>query len=190
MWPVAFEYIRHLAATWATGWSIRLLDDAIDQEVDKVSGRRNLAQELGSGTVAYALAALTAGALLAPRIALPLFAAAYLLGMGNDRSRLPSHLPAWFEGLFLWGLAALCCGWRLALSALSAVLAVQLIDDLLDRHVDAKIRPSLASALGTPGAILFAVSAAAGTWFLSPPLLLYVAATFTYFQLSELPMRR
>jgi hypothetical protein len=70
------------------------------------------------------------------------------------------------------------------------VLAVQLIDDLLDRHVDAKIRPSLASALGTPGAILFAVSAAAGTWFLSPPLLLYVAATFTYFQLSELPMRR
>lgn len=187
MWPEVFRHLFLLAAAILTGWAIRLMDDAQDIEIDRLTGRDNLAARLEEGTTAYALGALALGVICSPAASLSLFAAAYAVGMAGNRTILPTGLPAVVEGTMLWSLTLLRYGWRSSLAALLIMLTSQLLDDWLDRSLDAQVRArNWARRLGAIGIVLVSAFCGCGALLLSPQLTISAALAFTYFQYRDL----
>lgn len=186
MWPAVFSHMLGLAAAFGAGWAIRLMDDALDIEIDEVIQKLNWSERLGTGTTAYALFALAAAALLEPSVALTLLTAAYAVGMLGDLRLLPSGLPAVLEGGLLWFLSLWRFGWQKALAALTIMLIIQLLDDLLDHKLDQIPRGgNWAIRLGTPGVLLVVLSLMALALWLNAWLFLYSLIAFIYFQANE-----
>lgn len=186
MWLAVFRYLLGFSSALAIGWAIRLLDDALDQEVDQAVGRKNLCSELQAGTTAYALAAMALAVIAAPTVALSLFAGAYAIGMMGDARLLPTHLPAWLEGVLLWGLVLTQVGLGMALAGLFIMLAAQLIDDLRDLRIDRLHKHyGLCNLLGPTGTWLAAGTAFGLAVYLHPALTAYALPVFLYFQWRE-----
>ncbi len=153
MSPTAFET---LGATAAVAIAVKLMDDGLDRERDLAAGFPNWAAPLGRGAPAYALLALAVACALSPACAVPLFLAAYAIGMGRGHERQPSGLPGWLEGVVALAIAAAFFGLVRAAAAAAAIAAVQATDGLLDWRADAGYRP-----LPLPVAPLVALAAAA-----------------------------
>lgn len=186
MWVTVFRYLLGLCSTLAIGWAIRLLDDSLDLEVDQAVGRHNLCSELQTGTTAYALASMALAVTAAPEVALSLFVGAYAVGMTGDTRFLPTHLPAWLEGILLWCLVLARVGPGVALAGLLIMLAVQLVDDLRDRAIDGlRKHYGLGNLLGTTGTWLAAGTAFCLASYLHPALATYALPVFLYFQWRE-----
>lgn len=191
MWPAVFRQLLGLSAALGVGWSIRLMDDALDQEVDQAVGRANLQQLLQGGTTAYALLTLVLAILANQSVALSLFAGAYAVGMADDGRRLPSGLPGWAEGLLVFALVMLQVGWRYALAGGLIMVAVQLLDDWSDRQLDSwKGAKTIPQLLGPVGVWMTASLATALATALSPVLVGYSLPAFLFFQWREQAVKR
>ncbi|NLY54007.1 MAG: hypothetical protein GX060_05240 [Firmicutes bacterium] len=191
MWPAVSNHLLGALAAFAVGWAIRLMDDALDQDLDLAVGKANWSWRLGPGTTAYALFALTLAVLLEPATSICLLAAAYAVGMLGDTRVLPSKLPSYLEGILLWGGAAWRFGLHTAWTALGIMLAVQLVDDLLDRSRDQWLTArNWTIRLGLIGTGLVTCTLLAVVYWLDAWLLLYATLTFTFFQLLERVVRR
>jgi 1,4-dihydroxy-2-naphthoate octaprenyltransferase len=186
LWPAVCEHLLGFVAALAVGWSIRLVDDALDLELDLAVGRSNLCQQLQGGTAAYAVAAFAIGVVARPTVALALFAAAYLMGMFDDGRLLPTGLPGWLEGLLLFGLVLFRVGTRVAVASLLVMLAAQLTDDLRDQQLDQGCkRGRLIHLLGPIGVALVVTTACAFALHLHTWLVVYSLPVFAYFQRRE-----
>lgn len=186
MWPKVFSHLLQVGAAFFCGWAIRLLDDALDEDLDQAVGKNNWSARLGSGTTAYALYALGIAVLLDAPIAICLLASAYAIGMLGDTRLLPSKLPGYLEGILLW----LASAWRFGLAkawvALGIMLAVQLCDDLLDRGRDRWVAANnWTHKLGVLGTLLICLLLLLTVYWLDAWLLCYASLTFIYFQLLE-----
>ncbi|MDK2855592.1 MAG: hypothetical protein PWQ41_1192 [Bacillota bacterium] len=144
-----FDVIRDLAALFATGLAIKLLDDHLDRE-ETFFSRPVLATLLDRGTGAYSLLSYALAARLKPDWALTLFLASYGCGMlGDSPWRLPTRLPAYGETCLVFALGVLATDWQEMTSSAAFILGVQLIDDVLDLAQDRHaLRPNLAAKWG------------------------------------------
>lgn len=163
-----FDWHRLLVlipALLMTGVAVKLMDDFLDEEVDRELGHENLAARLGRATLPYALVLLGLGMALATRVSLAMFLAAYSLGMAGDLSRrLPTGLKGYQESLVTVGLGAMVSGWRTMAAALAVVVWLQAADDLVDRSLDRRARSfNLAEFFGGWEAALGALT----LWFIS-----------------------
>jgi hypothetical protein len=162
------------------------MDDALDYETDRVVQRANLCDELQGGVTAYALAAMSLAVLASPAVALSLFAGAYAWGMLGDVRLLPSRLPAFVEGLLLFGLVLSQVGPRLALGGGLIMLAAQLLDDWRDRRLDVmSCQTSLYRLLGSTGSLLAAITTISLAFYVHPVLVAEAAPVFLYFEWRE-----
>ncbi len=162
------------------------MDDHLDSDFDQLLGKVNWSTRLGKGTTAYALYAFAFSVLLDPEIGVCLLTAAYAVGMVGETRRLPTRLPGYLEGALLWLTSAWRFGLKTAWAALGIMIAVQLIDDLLDQAQDQWLMsPNWTTKLGIIGTLLVSVTLLAVLHFLDPWLLLYAALSFLYFQLQE-----
>lgn len=149
---------RAVGASAFCGIAVKLMDDSLDLEIDRVSRRPNLVESLGGSVTSYALACLALAAAFDTRLALGLFFSSYSLGMGlSGRGRLPSGLPEAFESLAGIGFGTWAAGPRVMGLGLMSLAAIQLIDDLADRESDQLVYPKpWVNFLGTTGCLLLA----------------------------------
>lgn len=186
MWPAVSEHLLGFAAACCVGWAIRLMDDALDQEVDQVVGRTNLADRLQGGTTAYALLTLVLAVSADRMVTLSLFAGAYAVGMMGDQRQLPSGLPGWLEGLLVMAVALAQVGLPSLLAGGLIMLMVQLLDDWQDRRIDHWRHTGRAlKQLGPIGAGLVAFLSCVVAVALNPALVYYSLPVFCYFQWRE-----
>ena len=137
--PGALWLARLALAVLLTAVVIKLMDDALDEELDRARGYRNWAARLGRATTPYALVLAFPAAALDLHVSTALFLGAYALGMGRDlRERLPSRLPAWVETGLVLATAIFISGLCLTAAALSQLWAIQVADDWLDRVEDSR----------------------------------------------------
>lgn len=191
MWPIVYNHLLGFGSAFGVGWAIRLMDDALDEDLDSMLGKPNWSQRLGGGTTAYALYALALAALLDPTTGLCLLAGAYAVGMLSETRLLPTKVPGYVEGTILMLMAAWRFGIGKAWAALGIMIAAQLIDDLLDRTQDEWLQANnWTTKLGTVGTILVCLALLAALFYLDTWLLAYAALTFTLFQLQERVSRR
>ncbi len=191
MLPAVYEHLLGFVAALSVGWSIRLLDDALDLELDVAVGRQNLSQHLQGGTAAYAAAALALAVVASPMVALSLFAAAYAVGMFDDGRLLPTGLPGWLEGLVLFGLVLCRAGSRMAIAGLLIMVSAQLADDLRDQQLDMGCkRNRLLRLLGPVGVALLVTLACSYALHLHTWLVVYSLPVFGYFQWRERAVSR
>lgn len=124
-------------ATALCAAAVKLLDDFLDQDLDRAAGRPNLAAVFGNGSVVYAAVLLGLASGINAPLSLALFFASYAIGMVNELGRLlPSRLSGWQESLLALAAGAYIAGLTTALFALFFVLAIQLLDDCLDLTAD------------------------------------------------------
>ncbi|MCX7781780.1 MAG: hypothetical protein N2491_12900 [Negativicutes bacterium] len=168
MWQEMFELFAVTLAVALCSAAVKLLDDFLDQDIDLSTGRKNWAEFLGRGTMVYASLLLSFAASIHTSAAISLFLACYAVGMFSSLTkRLPSSLRGWQESLFVLLAGMYFFGWKQMLFSLSFVVAVQLIDDIIDYRSDASSGQRnwahrlgiLECALGALLAILLAWSA-------------------------------
>lgn len=186
MWPIVYSHLLGAGSALCVGWAIRLMDDALDQDLDLVLGKLNWSTRLGGGTTAYALYALVLAALLDPATGLCLLASAYAVGMLGETRLLPTRLPGYIEGTLL----LLAAAWRFGLAnawvALGIMIAAQLVDDLLDRGQDQWLQShNWTTKIGIVGTVLVCLTLLAILCWLDAWLLAYTTLSFTYFQVQE-----
>lgn len=132
MWSGPFDAARCAFAVLIIGVAVKLLDDVVDGEERTIFG---LAP---AGAAVYAALAAAVSVALAPTVALPLFAAAYALGMMHEPDELlPSGMPAWLESAVTLAAAAAIAGAARTAQGLLVIAALQALDDLIDYGLDA-----------------------------------------------------
>lgn len=137
MYGEIFNVIVKWMVILVIGTVIKLMDDYLDQDLDKIEGKYTLAMFLEKATLPYTLLCTVMCMALEPMLTGSLFLASYLVGMGHDLQRqLPLGWTAWQESL-LFGLFGLV-GFGIAemISSLLIVLFIQLADDFVDYHSD------------------------------------------------------
>lgn len=157
--PGLWEFhLFELFAVLLAAFCVRLMDDAVDADVDGGMRERTWASLLGQAATPYSLAALAAAAMFHAPSALSLFAAAYFVGMAHEPGRrLISGLRAWQEGAVLLAAAAAAFGPLRAAWAVCVTACIQLVDDLQDLGRDRSAGiPNWAERLGPSEARLAA----------------------------------
>ncbi|MBO8127222.1 MAG: hypothetical protein H0Z38_08320 [Firmicutes bacterium] len=131
-----------LAALVLVGLVIKVCDDYLDgadEEVFQGSGPVGgyVIHASSRGILAYALLVVLVAAYLDFEIAASFFLSAYTVGMVglNQVNRLPSGLYPMVESAFVVGFGFLATG-GLYLPALACTVAIQALDDLVDRESD------------------------------------------------------
>lgn len=133
---------KELSTVTLTGISIKMMDDYLDQELDKAQGKETLIQQLGNSTLPYGLLLLMIAMALDPSLAGSLFLSSYIVGMGKDGlHRLPSKLPSYTEMLIGLILGILFWGSPIMISSLIIILTIQLSDDLYDYYLERERSP-------------------------------------------------
>lgn len=137
MWPVIFEFAETSLAVIFCGLAIKLTDDWIDQEEDKLAGQKNWAAIIGMGTMLYAILLLILAAAIRAEVSLPLFLASYVVGMFHDlTSQFPLGLSGWQESLVIFIISILFFGFEVTVFSLFFITAVQFFDDWYDLRSD------------------------------------------------------
>ncbi len=137
MWPAMCNSVLAFFAVSLTVIAVKLTDDYLDQESDRVLGKFNFTNWLGTGTPVYGLMSLAIGSALAAAVSLPLFFSCYIIGMCHDsHSHYPSGLNGFQESLAVLVLGCCLFGIQVMVFSLLFVFAVQLIDDWLDAVYD------------------------------------------------------
>lgn len=119
------------------GSAIKLMDDSLDQELDRLQGKTTLAMGLKEATLPYSLLFLSLSILFIEMKALSLFLSSYILGMHNHlQERQPLGLKGYQESLLLFLLALFFIGFLEILTSLTIILSIQILDDLLDYYYE------------------------------------------------------
>ncbi|MDI3279952.1 MAG: hypothetical protein QJR13_01080 [Bacillota bacterium] len=166
-----------MAATALTGLAVRLLDDFLDEPELPSGWLAPLVARAGRGVIAYALLFLALGAACNLEWTVTLFLSAYAIGMGHEGQRLlPSGLAAWGECALALAVGVVRFGLLSLAASFTAVLFVQLLDDLVDVEEDKERgRSNWALRWGSVESALVAVLAALLSWELCWQRFLLVA---------------
>lgn len=119
------------------GSAIKLMDDVLDEEIDRLEGRETLAIRLGPAVVPYCMVLVALAVILNLPLALSLFFASYALGMFGDFLRiLPTGVRGWVEAVVILFLGIVLFGWHEMVTSLALIWCIQIADDLFDRRRD------------------------------------------------------
>ncbi len=149
------EILNDFSVIFLTGLVIKLMDDYLDQEIDRLNGRKTLALKLERAILPYALILMTFSSLIDPNLTVALFWASYIIGMGIDRDRLPTGLKAYQEVILMLAFGFIALDKEEFLFALSIIFFIQLVDDYIDYYLEEYInRDNFINYLGRSGTIL------------------------------------
>lgn len=111
------------------------MDDTIDQVRDEAIAAPNWALRMGPGLLVYTVVATVIAMAANSHWTVALISASYVVGMlGTLGEVLPSHLTSWQEvGLVMVGSLVYLHSVSLYVTAVALMLAIQLIDDMLDQ---------------------------------------------------------
>jgi 4-hydroxybenzoate polyprenyltransferase len=177
------DAILQFLAVTCTAISVKLTDDYLDEDSDRILGKFNLASRLGKGTPIYGLVSLAIGASLAANLSLALFFACYIIGMCHDRhSRYPLGLNGMQESLIILLVSCYLLGINLMLFSILFVFAVQLIDDLIDIIADQQVgMRNYACSLGSIECLLLTLICLGFAFAINPQIFLPVLMGFSLF---------
>lgn len=146
-------------AVFFSGLSIKMMDDFLDRELDRLQNKETLAQRLENAALPYALILLMIGVVLNPSLAGSLFLASYIVGMGKDIFLfLPSRLPSYGEMLIGFFLGLLLFGFYQIATSITVILVIQFMDDFKDYFLEKEINTAnLVQRLGKVEAILISL---------------------------------
>lgn len=137
MYGAIFDFFVKWMVILVIGTVIKLMDDYLDQDLDKIEGKYTLAMFLDKATLPYTLLCTVMCMALEPALSGSLFLASYLIGMGHDLKRpLPLGWTA-FQEILLFGIfGVIGFGFREMISSLLIVFFVQMADDFVDYRSD------------------------------------------------------
>ena len=119
------------------GIVIKLMDDSLDQELDKLKGTKNLAVNIGQVIMPYSLILMIIALSLNYKESVGFFCASYILGMTYDfKKKLPTYLKGWQESILVLVISIFMTSVYNIISALVLILLLQLIDDAIDYKKD------------------------------------------------------
>ncbi len=152
------QLLNDITVIFLTGLVIKLMDDYLDQEIDRLNNRSSLAIKLQRGIVPYSLILISFAVLINYRLTISLFWSSYIVGMGIDNDNLPTGLKSYQEVLIMLVLGFVVLDYKLFLFALMIILFVQLVDDYIDFHLEEYLnQTNYLNYLGEVGTILLAV---------------------------------
>ncbi|SDF56032.1 hypothetical protein [Sporolituus thermophilus] len=168
MWPAISDFVVTVVAVVLCAAAVKLVDDFLDQELDRIAGRTNWSEFLGSGAMVYAIILIVFAACINASVSLPLFLASYIVGMFiNLDHNFPTRLKGWQESLIVFGLGVLFFEWSNMVFSLLFILGVQLVDDCLDIYNDRRAGyHNWAYRLGIMECLLVAGLAFTAAWWL------------------------
>lgn len=119
------------------GTIIKLMDDYLDQDLDKIEGKYTLAMILDKAVLPYALLMITLAMAIDPGLTGSLFLASYAIGMGHDLKRtLPLGWTGLTESILFSLFGFLVFGFSEMISSLMVIISIQFVDDFLDYYTD------------------------------------------------------
>lgn len=134
---VIYNFFRTLAAVFCSGLVIKLVDDFLDEDLDKLEGKTTISIIWHKAVLPYSLLIFSVAVLLDRELAISLFLASYLVGMSKDlKQRWLPGLNSWQEILILGILGCIVLPVWIFLGSVFLMLMVQLMDDLLDYSRD------------------------------------------------------
>ncbi len=119
------------------GAVIKLMDDFLDKEIDRILEKNNYAILIGNSILPYCLLLMTIALYLNFEENTTFFIASYATGMAQDYDKkLPTNIFAWQESVFILFFSILYISFYDTVYALILILCLQLIDDLMDFKQD------------------------------------------------------
>ncbi len=138
MYGEIFDFFVKWMVICLVGVIIKLMDDYLDQELDKIEGKYTLAMVLDKAVLPYALLIMTMTMAIDPGLSGSLFLASYAVGMGHDLKRtLPLGWTGLTESILFSIFGFLVFGFLEMFSSLMVIIGIQLVDDFLDYYTDA-----------------------------------------------------
>jgi len=126
------ELTPTLGAIALTAIVSKWLDAYLDDELTQTQKQNGLA---------YCLMALLIAGILDFPVTVALFFACYIVGMfTNMQMILPSGMPGWLESVIVAVLSVVFCGVKTTVWSLFVIIAIQLLDDVLDVREDQQHR--------------------------------------------------
>ncbi|NLM97031.1 MAG: hypothetical protein GX175_05405 [Halanaerobiaceae bacterium] len=120
---------------------IKLMDDFLDKDIDRLTDQWNLALILERALVPYSFILLILSLYFSFNESVSAFAASYTIGMAGDyKERLPTGLYSWQEGILVLLIGAFISSIYDIIAALANICLIQIIDDLIDLKRDIKTK--------------------------------------------------
>jgi 4-hydroxybenzoate polyprenyltransferase len=164
-WP---EFIRVLLTVACIGVVIQWMDDIFDVERDIGAGERRFAVRLGRHVLPYSVILALTAAMLDWRLAVAIFLGAFSVGMFGSWKGTSSGIVRWLELFGAVILSVYGVGWFLSGWALSIVIFLDVLDDVIDlRHDERLGAPNIAVHIGVPMSMLLALAALCASFFVS-----------------------
>ncbi|KXG76869.1 hypothetical protein [Thermotalea metallivorans] len=138
MLAAEYSVLHKIIASLLVGFSIKLMDDYIDEEKEMQSSH-SLVKQMGKGTLPYAmiLTALAAG--FHGEYAVTLTSACYIVGMFHHlNTKLLSGLRSYQESLLVMLINVYFFSFQAIFSSIIIILLIQIADDILDVEWDRK----------------------------------------------------
>lgn len=147
-----------ISSIFLTGIVIKIMDDYLDLNIDKLMGEKNMFIKLESGWVPYLLLIFAGACILDSTTAISLFLSSFSLGMmGNLTAKMPSGLYGHQESILVILMGLFFLGKSNMLSSLFIVATIQLWDDFLDYNKDVTYKKNLAFVLGRGECLLISM---------------------------------
>ena len=149
-----------MLAVLFTGLVIKLMDDYLDQEIDRLNNRNSLAVKLKRGIVPYSLLLFSFAVLCNYKLSIALFWASYIVGMGMDRTKVKIKLKAYQELIVLLIIGFWLLETTQFLFSLLIILFIQAVDDYRDYYREKYInKDNLINYLGLGGTLFIIIFA-------------------------------
>lgn len=137
MFGAIFDFLIKWLTICLTGIVIKLMDDYLDQELDKIEGKYTLAVLLDKALLPYTLLFMVLCMSVHPALAGSLFLASYIIGMGHNlQQALPLGWSSAQESIIFGIFGLVIFGFVEMFSSLLIIIFVQLIDDFVDYYTD------------------------------------------------------
>ncbi len=128
---IIFRFISILSV----GMTIKIMDDYLDQDLDRIEEKRTLAQHLQRASLPYALILFSIAVLFNKETAISLFAASYILGMHHEwQENLPFGIKSYQESLLVMIICLIFIRPLPMITSFSLMMLVQIADDFIDYY--------------------------------------------------------
>ena len=142
------------------GIVIKLMDDFLDKEIDKILEKNNYTILIGNSIFPYCLLLMILALYFNFEESITYFTASYATGMAQDYDqKLPTNIFAWQESIFVLFFSVFFISLYDTIYALILIFCLQLIDDLIDYNQDKYVNDfNYIKLLGTfPGIIILLI---------------------------------
>jgi hypothetical protein len=126
--------IQKSLAIFLTGLVIKLMDDYLDQEIDRANNRYSWAMKLETRIVPYTLLILSLAMFFDYKLSIALLWASYIVGMGVSTDNLAVGLKTYQEVIILLMIGFFILDIKQFLFSLVIILFIQASDDYIDYH--------------------------------------------------------